>query len=111
MRIALNKCYGGFALTDEVVQRILKLGIERISTNLSVWPCNLDFGYEEHDNPYWYRRDPYLIKVLEMPDLTPHQRLHCDIHLIFIPKRIQLAGWYIDEYDGWETIHENHWSA
>tara|TARA_R100000808_G_C2142907_1_gene150692 strand:+ start:1607 stop:1942 length:336 start_codon:yes stop_codon:yes gene_type:complete len=111
MRIALNKCYGGFALTEEVAKRIRSLGIARINPEIDVWPCNRDFGYEEHDNPYWYRRDPYLIKVLEMPDLTVHERLHSEIELIFIPKRIQLAGWYIDDYDGLETIHENHWTA
>ena len=111
MQIALNKCYGGFALTEEVVKRILKLGIERISPNLSEWPCNRDFGYEEHDNPHWYRRDPYLIKVLEMPDLPPPQRLYSEIHIIHIPSKVVHAGWYIEEYDGWETIHENHWTA
>ena len=111
MKVALNKTYGGFALTDEVVERIRSLGIERINPDIDGWPCNRDFGYEEHDNPHWYRRDPYLIKVLEMPDLTPHQRLHCDIHIITVPSKVVHAGWYIDEYDGWETIHENHWSA
>ena len=111
MKIALNKCYGGFALTEEVVDRILKLGIERISKDLSTWPSNRDFGYSAHKNPYWYRRDPYLIKVLEMPDLTVHERLHSEIEIIEIPKSVELSGWYIDEYDGLETIHAHHWTA
>lgn len=86
MKVAVNKCFGGFGLSEEAYK---ELGIERDS-----------YGYEYRDK----RTDPELISVIEkLGDKANGQ--YAQIEIVEIPDGI---AWEINEYDGIETIHEVH---
>ena len=88
MKIALNKCFGGFGLS-KVAYR--ELGLE--------WD---EFGYAYNDQEK--RIDPKLIAVIEgLGEEASGSMAH--VKVVEIPDDIE---WEIDEYDGIETVHEKH---
>ena len=84
MKVVINTCYGGFNLSDKAMDilRVYPWDIERTDPNLIKVVENLG---EEANGP------SSRLKVVEIPD---------DV------------DWYIEDYDGVETIHEKHriWS-
>jgi len=86
MKIAINKCYGGFGLSDEAC-KMLK--------------CD-KYDYDDK------RTDPELIRVVEL--LGEKADGSCaNIRVIEIPDGIDYT---IEEYDGMEWVAERHetWS-
>lgn len=88
MKIAINKCYGGFSLSKKAYEY---LGIE--------WD-----GYGFDYNDYDKRTDPTLIKCIEELGKKASGN-GSDIKIIEIPDGIEYE---IDDYDGIETVHEIH---
>ena len=88
MKIAINKCYGGFTLSEEAYKF---LGLE--------WD---EFGgkYSDDDS----RTDPKLIECIETLGEKANGRF-AYLTVIEIPDDIE---WEIDSYDGVETVHEVH---
>ncbi len=98
MKIAVNKCYGGFGVSPAVYA---ELGIE--------WD---DYGYLdneafgiESDNYLEYRQHPRLIAAIEKVGEDAASGSRSEVRIIDIPDGIE---WEIDAYDGIETIHEAH---
>ena len=88
MKIVINTCYGGFCLSEKAYELLGK-----------PWD---GYGFEYED--YEKRTDPKLIKcVEELGEAAGGQ--FANLKVVEIPDDV---GWYIDEYDGWETIHEKH---
>jgi hypothetical protein len=88
MKIAINRCYGGFGLPEEAYEF---LGLK--------WD---KFGYEFDSHSK--RSDPDLIRVIET--LGEKASGKCaKLEVIEIPDNVD---WEIDDYDGIETIHEKH---
>ncbi|MCK9428924.1 MAG: hypothetical protein M0R17_02795 [Candidatus Omnitrophica bacterium] len=134
MKIAINRCYGGFSLSDEAVKYYLNLkGKEchfyyqkayndktfyktKSSLTCSWNNCfTKDFGEEctlssdDWKNYHFYcrdieRNDPDLIKTIE--HLGEKANGECaELEIREIPDDVL---WEIDEYDGVESIHEQH---
>lgn len=85
MKVVINKCYGGFGLSDAAKKM---LGIK------------YDFEYDEDEK----RADPKLVEVVEKLGAAangPFSRLV----VVEIPDDI---NWAISEYDGIERIEEVH---
>jgi hypothetical protein len=119
MKVVINRCYGGFALSDEAVERCLELGMKLTSYN--------DKGYADRDahfvrisqtNKYYaigayesnFRADPRVVQVVE--ELGVKANGSCtELKVIEIPFD-GTAGWLIDEYDGMESVVPVHerWS-
>lgn len=87
MKIVLNKCYGGFGLSD----RALSLYNKKAKTNIS-WARDID------------RSDPVLIKVVEMLGEEVNTRFS-ELKIVEIPDGVD---WEITEYDGIEQVAEKH---
>lgn len=136
MKVAINRCFGGFDLSVKAVLRYAEL------SGLKLYPCkmiNHDYNnclycivddsedslfvsfYKEppnesgvvNDDYFWNdgdikRNDPILIKVIEELGLEVNTSVS-KIEIVEIPDGIE---WVIDEYDGLETIEEKHrsWS-
>lgn len=83
MKIAVNKNYGGFRLTDKQIEVLQPL-------------VNEDF-IDEVDYNQKLRNDPILIRTLE---LYPNNN---DVRIIEIPDNS--TDWIINEYDGFETVY------
>lgn len=89
-KVVINKCYGGFGLSEEAMR------LYKQKANLS-----------EDNNIYDYeleRDDPFLVEVVEElgeDANTPWSYLK----VIELPENLE---YYIEEYDGAEHIAERH---
>ena len=86
MKVVINRCYGGFGLSKEAYEF---LGKE--------WD---DYGFANSID----RSDPKLVKCVETLGDKANGRF-AELKVVEIPDDI---AWYIDEYDGMETIEEVH---
>ena len=85
MEIILNKCYGGFGISDEAMD----MYFERTGRKISRYCNNL-------------RNDPILISIVK--DLgTKANGSASKLVVVDIPDGLDYV---IDEYDGIETLHE-----
>lgn len=87
MKIVINDCHGGFSLSKEA----LALFNERAGTVIT---------HERNIE----RNNPILVEIVEQLGESADGR-YAELKVVDIPDDVQ---WHIDEYDGWETIHENH---
>ena len=88
MKVVINTCFGGFGLSKEAYEF---LGIE--------WD---KFGYKYNDDDK--RTDEKLIKCVETLGVKANGSC-ASLKVVEIPDDV---NWYIDEYDGMETIEEVH---
>jgi len=98
MKIAINRCYGGFGLSEALFN---ELGIP--------WDGygklrNESFAIEDDYN-YRYRAYPKLIAAIEKVGEEQSNGKYAEVRIINIPDGVE---WVIDEYDGYEEIHEAH---
>jgi len=87
MKIVINTCYGGFGLSKEA----LALFNER-----SGMVNTYDTGIP--------RNNPILVEIVEQLGEAADGG-HAELKVVEIPDDVK---WHIHEYDGWETIHEDH---
>ncbi len=91
--IVINKCYGGFGLSERAVLEYKKMaGIT---------------------DPGWYDRDvarddPYLVKIVKDMGMSANGN-HANLAIVEVPGDVE---WQIEEYDGNEWVAEKHrtWS-
>ena len=120
MKIAINKCYGGFSVNNKVAKILKEKGV-KVTFAGEKYPdgsgpkksfgeeethhfSNEDFGIES-DNYNTWRADKRLIdSIEEVGEKNSGGRL-ASISIIDIPDDI---NWEIDEYDGIESVHEEH---
>jgi hypothetical protein len=121
MKVAINRCFGGFGLSNEAFELLLqKKGIEfqKVPAKDSFRERDSDYYFKGHvgeeEHFLWDyqfigdRSDPDLISVLEeMGDKA--NGWAAEIAIIDIPDDVK---WHIHEYDGMEHVAEDHrtWS-
>jgi hypothetical protein len=84
-KIVVNRCWGGFSLSEEACKM---LGVESA------------YAYDADEK----RADPKLIEVVEKLGREADGRF-AYLEVVEIPDGIK---WHIHDYDGSESIHENH---
>lgn len=89
MEVVINKCYGGFGLSQEATIMLEARGLK--------------VDLMEQDEPE-FRSHPTLVAVVEELKADAGDR-HADLHIVYVPNDVQ---WYIEEYDGMEHIAEKH---
>ena len=89
-RIAINKCFGGFGLSDEA---------------LDLYKAKTGMGKDDEVYALDIKRDdPNLIEVIE--ELGPMAYGDCaELKIVEIPDDVE---WEIEEYDGIEWVSEAH---
>lgn len=88
-RVVINRCHGGFGLSDEAVNRYKEL------TGVT------DLKFYDRDMS---RDDPYLISVIkELGDKANGS--YAELKIVEIPADVD---WTIEEYDGSEWVAEKH---
>lgn len=113
MKVVINRCFGGFGLSNEAMERVLDL--KQIAYYKETDKYNNIYYYtkaqneNEVDNEYIYecdfeRNDPALIQAVEEFGEKANGP-HASLKIINIPDGIE---WYVDEYDGRETVREYH---
>jgi len=128
MEVVINKCFGGFSLSLEAIERCLQLGMTATyildETNDLENPDAEFFLNEDYveGNKYStkyfgnkchnlsFRINPILLQVIRELGIKANGSGSA-LSIIDIPFNNE-NGWYIDEYDGHETIRECHrsWS-
>lgn len=98
MKIAVNKCFGGFSVSEAVYE---ELGIQWDGYGFL---DNDSFGIES-DNYLEWRSNPKLIEAIEKIGEDAASGNLSDVRIIDIPDGVEFE---IDEYDGIETVHETH---
>lgn len=117
MKVVINGCYGGFSLSDAAFTELVGTSIDEYYEK--------DWGKEEWARaksrgstlgPYgWHslpdtveRHDPKLVEIVERLGERANGRC-ANLRVVEIPDNVAYA---IDEYDGVESIHEQHrsWS-
>lgn len=132
MKIAINKCYGGFSLSHKAIMRYAELTGIKLYPILESWkthkckyyvegkkvsslelnyitkPLKVNGTYDDVD--FWYesfddkRTNPALIQVIE--ELGEEANGRCsELKIIEIPDDVEYR---IEEYDGIESVHEVH---
>jgi len=94
MKVLVNKCYGGFSFSKELYEQ---LGLE--------WD---KYGYlhgEQFGRGDEIRTNPEVIAAVEAIGVERASGECASLCIVEIPDGID---WYIDEYDGWETVRETH---
>jgi len=129
-KIVINKQHGGFGLSPKAQKRYLELigkecyfyqnniknytriPMDDAENRIFSVTITQNLGDEVDKIPndaYWSdgdleRDDSLLIKIIEELGEEANGRFAC-LEIIEIPDDVI---WEIDEYDGWETIHEKH---
>lgn len=115
MKVAINRCFGGFGLSDEAFERLLErkgIAFEKEddaksfggSTYYKDGMCGTDDGYLSYYEFCEDRSDPDLIAVIE--ELGERANgFAADIAIVEIPEGVK---WHIHEYDGSEHVAEDH---
>lgn len=83
MKVVINRCFGGFGLSHEALKHL---------------------GISEDDQYELERTDPRLVEAVEKLGKQASGSWS-DLLVVEIPDDMP---YYIDDYDGAETIHENH---
>jgi hypothetical protein len=127
MKIVINKCYGGYGLSEAAVMEYAKRkGITlyadsgRLCTSYYTIPVDeyaklydeyLKTGDGDKINEVYFtdrdieRNDPILISVIEEIGCEASSDRYAELAIIEIPDGIE---WEIDDYDGFERIAEKH---
>ena len=96
MKVAYNKCYGGFSLSDKAVSMLNEMngleGEDKLEPH--------SYGYP-HNSKGHYRHDPDLIRVIEQ--LGEQANGRCAKLVI---TEIDGVRYIVKEYDGMETVLE-----
>jgi hypothetical protein len=88
MKVVINRCFGGFNLSQAAIDRYNELSGK-----------NVTYQYDIK------REDPFLIQAIEEIGLIASAGRHSELKIVNIPEDI---AWFVDDYDGMETIHEYH---
>jgi hypothetical protein len=108
-QIVINRCHGGFALSDQAVELYAQLAKRNlIKVPEKFFGSTWYEGTVQNDNYFSTssinRDDPHLVQaVLQLGEAanSPYSKLK----VVTIPDDVE---WHIDEYDGWEWVAENH---
>lgn len=115
MKVVINKCYGGFGLSKEALERYIKekmsfaeveyvMSHEKESSLFNYFKVNGEY-FSEYDIE---RTDPVLVKIVE--EMGADANCWCSkLKVVDIPDDVE---WEIEECDGTEWIAEKHrtWS-
>jgi hypothetical protein len=118
MKIVINNCYGGFSISKECAEFMAKEGCLHAKSELeecakkdekdrkkdSIGRNWYGYGYTKKFPDTYSRTNSYLIKAVE--ELKEKANGNCaKLKVIEIPDGVD---YYIDDYDGYESIHEQH---
>ena len=108
MEIVVNKCFGIFSVSRKAVEFMAERGNEQAKAEILSSKDNSYtdsyYGYSEKFNSEYSRTDPDLI--LAVKTLKNKANGRCSkLKVVKIPDGIE---WEINNYDGMETIHEQH---
>jgi len=134
MKLVINRCFGGFGLSIPAILELHKRGCKHIEVQdeKEYWKGDKDTVTERkkfakitetpwvakkvyidlHAPEFEHRTCQHLIDLIEEWGADKVQGSHAELIVVRVPDSLP-TNFYIDERDGWETVHENHgvWPA
>ena len=95
MKIIVNRCFGGFGLSEKAEKKLIELGKSDLLDEVR-WA----------DEKIKARTDSDLVSIVEELGDEANGN-YADLRIVEIPDEV-IGNIYIEEYDGIESIHENH---
>ncbi len=114
MKVVINRCFGGFGLSDLAFEELLKRkGVAFVKVEEEE-PFGGTYYHEGHvkEEDYYIsqydyyddRSDPDLIAVVEEFEEKANGWA-AELMIVEVPDDVK---WHIHEYDGIESVHEDH---
>ena len=117
MKVAINRCFGGFGISQEAFEKLLErkgVAYEKVPSKFPIRDSDTDYykaglphSEETYISEYDYyedRSDADLIAVIE--EMGPAaDSWAAEISIVEIPDGVE---WQIEEYDGREHVAEKH---
>lgn len=108
MKIVINRCYGGFGLSQKAMERYAELkGFKLITEDKEYYSMHYADSISDDNMISDYnmkRNDPDLVQVVEELGDDASDR-HAALAIAEIPEDV---SWEIEEYDGLEWVAESH---
>lgn len=113
MKVVINRCYGGFGLSDQAVQRYAELkGINLVmeESEHAIGSVFYVDGIKDDEHYFSYydlsndRTDPVLVQVVEELEGAANG-FASELMIVDIPDDIEFT---VEEYDGLEWVAEAH---
>lgn len=105
MKIVINECFGGFGISRKCAEFMASKGHKQAEAELKQEDfCG--FGYAEGFDDGYSRTDPILVEAVETLGKEANGS-YAKLKVVEIPDDIE---YYINDYDGVETVHEKHQS-
>lgn len=93
MKIAINKCYGGFSISKKCLDRMIELGYVEEKPSIKDDTDRLYYASQDRTNPLMIQA------IEELGEAANGQ--YAKIKIVEIPDKVQYE---ISEYDGIESI-------
>lgn len=103
MKIVINNCFGGFRISQKCAEFMASKGHKQAEAELKEGDF-YGFGYAKGFNDGYSRTDPILVEAVETLKEEASGSFS-ELKVVEIPDDIE---YYIHDYDGLETVHENH---
>ena len=107
-KIVINKCYGGFSISEKAAKYMAARGDRRAKKELEETAAHKDkfygYGYVEGFEGQYERDNPLLVEAVEALG-TEANGWAADLKVVEIPENVE---WEIDNYDGLEQVEEKH---
>jgi hypothetical protein len=114
MKLVINRCYGGFGLSDQAIMRYaelkgINLVMEETDSDITGATFYVD-GIKDDEHYFGYydlsddRADPFLVQVVEELG-NDVNGFASDLQIVHIPDDVVFT---IEEYDGMEWVAETH---
>ena len=117
MKVAINRCFGGFNLSEKAFEMLLdKKGIEweKVETGRAFGMVGVEYYYKGHagESDYYLldydfyenRADKDLVETVEALKGEANG-FAAELKIVEIPDDVE---WFISEYDGREWVAEKH---
>ena len=107
-KVVLNSKFGGFGLSKDAVQMLNDRFDLDIDSDYG-YVDNDDFGIKD-DNHDAYRMDHRLISVVQDLGMDKASGQYAALRVVKVPDDVvDIHGWHISDYDGCESVHQDHW--
>jgi hypothetical protein len=118
MKIVVNRCFGGFSISEEAYERLIELGVPLIEDNEDIQEDSGEFVIikikeDAYGHPYYSdyiyntenRHNPLLVQTVEELGEKANG-IYAKLEVIDVP--LNPGEYTIYEYNGIELVHENH---
>jgi antirestriction protein len=114
MKVVINRCWGGFGLSDKAIELCVERGMTMVhykdknsdSADFVMFDKKKDNYYAHHQDEPEFRCHPIVVKTVEELGEKANGP-HSSLDIVEIPFS-SCDGWYIHDYDGRESINSNH---